>query len=86
MATGQTNWDRNLAWPVTVRGGGAIATLSEAREFILNLSDSVQDRSHWLLAAELLLRAADSGSDSDIEWTTLQIERALITDGRPGLE
>jgi hypothetical protein len=65
-----------------MRGGDAIATLSDARGLILNLPDSIQNRAHWLFAAGLLLRAADSGSDSDIERATLQIERALIADGR----
>ena len=81
-ASDPVNWDRKLAWPVTVRGGGPIATLTNARVFILNLPDSIQGRAHWLLATELLLKAADSGSDSDIERATLQIERALVADGR----
>jgi hypothetical protein len=82
VATDQAKWNRSLAWRVTVRNRSAIATLSDARMLILDLPASVQDRAHWLFAAGLLLRAADSGSDSDIERATLQIERALIADGR----
>jgi hypothetical protein len=82
VATDQAKWNRSLAWRVTVRIRSAIATLSDARMLILDLPASVQDRAHWLFAAGLLLRAADSGSDSDIERATLQIERALIADGR----
>jgi hypothetical protein len=82
VATDQANWDRSLAWPITVRDGRAIATLTDARMLILDLPDSIQKRTHWLLATELLLKAADSGSDNDIERATLQIERALIADGR----
>ena len=86
MATDQPNWDRSLAWPVTVPGGRAIATLSDARGLILNLPNSIQSRGHWLFAAGLLLRAGDSGSDGDIEQATLQIERSLIADGRTSPE
>jgi hypothetical protein len=82
VATDRANWDRSLAWPITVRDGRAIATLTDARMLILDLPDSIQKRTHWLLATELLLKAADSGSDNDIERATLQIERALIADGR----
>jgi hypothetical protein len=82
VATDRANWDRSLAWPITVRDGRAIATLTDARMLILDLPDSIQKRAHWLLATELLLKAADSGSDNDIERATLQIERALIADGR----
>jgi hypothetical protein len=82
VATDRANWDRSLAWPITVRDGRAVATLTDARMLILDLPDSIQKRTHWLLATELLLKAADSGSDNDIERATLQIERALIADGR----
>ena len=85
-AAGQANWDRKLAWPVTVRGGGPIATLSDARLFILDLPDTIQGRLTWQYAADLLLKAAESGSDGDTEQATLQIERALIRDGRLGQE
>jgi hypothetical protein len=78
----KANWDRKLAWPVTVRDGEAVATLSDARRLILNLPDSIQQRVTWQGAAEVLLMAAESGSDGDIEQATLQIERALIHDGR----
>jgi hypothetical protein len=82
VATDEANWDRSLAWPVTVPGGRAIATLSDARGLILDLPNTVRRRGHWMFAAGLLLRADESGSDSDIERATLQIERALIADSR----
>jgi hypothetical protein len=83
-ASEPANWDRRLAWPVTVRGGGPIATLADARAFILNLPDTTQHRIRWQHAANLLLKAADSESDADIERATLEIERALIVDARLG--
>ena len=85
-ATNQANWDRSLAWPITARDGRAVATLSDARALILNLPNTIQNRAHWLFAAGLLLRADESGSDSDIERATLQIERALIADSRTSPE
>jgi hypothetical protein len=52
----------------------------------LSDANSIQSGGHWLFAAGLLLRAGDSGSDSDIERATLQIERSLIADGRTSRE
>jgi hypothetical protein len=40
-----------------------------------------QVRPHWDFAAELLLRAAQTGRDDDIEAATAQMERALRVDG-----
>jgi hypothetical protein len=75
-----------LRGPSLLPGERAIATLSDARGLILNLPNTIKSRGHWLFAAGLLLRAGDSGSDSDIERATLQIERSLIADGRTSRE
>jgi len=40
-----------------------------------------QARPHWDFAAELLLRAAETREESDIEMATAQMERALRVDG-----
>jgi hypothetical protein len=40
-----------------------------------------QARPHWDFAAELLLRAAQTKEESDIEMATTQMERALRVEG-----
>jgi hypothetical protein len=40
-----------------------------------------QARPHWDFAAELLLKAAQTGEDADIEAATAQMERALRVEG-----
>jgi hypothetical protein len=40
-----------------------------------------QARPHWDFAAELLLKAAETGEPDDIEAATAQIERALRVEG-----
>ena len=40
-----------------------------------------QARPHWYFAAELLLKAAATKEDSDIEVATAQMDRALRVEG-----
>jgi hypothetical protein len=40
-----------------------------------------QGRPHWDFAAELLLRAAETGKRRDVEAATAQMERALRVEG-----
>jgi len=40
-----------------------------------------QARPHWDFAAELSLKAAQTGGESDIEMATAQMERALRVEG-----
>jgi len=39
------------------------------------------ERPHWDFAAELLLKAAETSAEDDIEAATAQMERALRVDG-----
>jgi hypothetical protein len=41
-----------------------------------------QARPHWDFAAELLLRAAETGKWEDVEEATAQMERELRVEGR----
>jgi len=58
-----------------------LATLQDAARFIGQMKPWRQARPHWDFAAELLLKAAQTKEESDIEIATAQIERALRVEG-----
>ena len=53
-----------------------LATLEDAARFIALMKPFRQARPHWDFAAELLLRAAETGKRRDVEAATAQMERA----------
>jgi hypothetical protein len=61
--------------------GVELATLEDAARFVGLLRSWRQARPHWDFAAELLLKAAQTRRESDIEMATAQMERALRVDG-----
>jgi hypothetical protein len=58
--------------------GDPMHTLSDARMYVLALPPGVQQQDDWQHAAHLLMAAADSESETDIEQATFQLERALL--------
>ena len=59
-----------------------MATLEDAARFMGHMRPWRQVRPHWDFAAELLLRAAETREESEIEMATAaQMERALRVDG-----
>jgi hypothetical protein len=61
--------------------GAELATLEDAARFVGLMRPWRQVRPHWDFAADLLLKAAETGEEDDIEAATAQMERALRTDG-----
>ena len=61
--------------------GAELATLEDAARFVGLMRPWHQARPHWDFAAELLLKAAQTGEESDIEMATAQMERALRVEG-----
>jgi hypothetical protein len=61
--------------------GAELATLADAARFIGLMKTWRQSRPHWDFAAELLLKAAQTRKESDIEMATSQMERALRVEG-----
>ena len=61
--------------------GAELATLEDAARFIGLMRPWRQARPHWHFAAELLLKAAQTKEESDIEIATAQMERALRVEG-----
>ena len=60
--------------------GVELATLEDAALFMGHMRPWRQTRPHWDYNAELVLIAATTGEDADIERATAQMERALRRD------
>lgn len=81
----RSGWSQALAYPLPVKGGGELTTLSEARAFIVNeVPPDRHQRQCWQLAGRLIIHAAKSGID--IEAATLAVESALFLDYRLDLK
>jgi hypothetical protein len=61
--------------------GVGLATLEDAARFVSLLRSRRQTRPHWDFAAELLLKAAETGKRRDVEAATAQMEHALRAEG-----
>jgi hypothetical protein len=57
--------------------GAGLATLEDAARFVGLMKPRRQARPHWDFAAALLLTAAETGKQRDVEAATAQMERAL---------
>jgi hypothetical protein len=73
---------RKLTCAIEPTGGpGAILeTLEDCAKFMGHMHRWRQARPHWDHAAELVLKAATTGEEADIERATAQMERALRRD------
>ena len=60
--------------------GVELATLEDAARFMGHMRPWRQARPHWDCAAELVLIAATTGEEADIERATAQTERASRRD------
>jgi len=65
----------------TAGPGAELATLEDAARFVRLLRSWRQGRPHWDFAAELLLKAAETGKRRDVEAAMSQMERALRAEG-----
>ena len=61
--------------------GAELATLEDAARFVGLIRPWRQARPHWDFVAELLLKAAQTRDESDVEMATAQMERALRVEG-----
>ena len=62
-------------------GPGAELATSEDARFVGLMRPWRQARPHWDFAAKLLLKAAQTKEEPDIEMATAQMERALRVEG-----
>jgi hypothetical protein len=74
------HWESKLSRIIELRDGTKLATLTDARAFILELPEADQQRSAWYIAVVQLLAAAEEGGS--IEDATYAIERALFFDAK----
>ena len=58
-----------------------LATLEDAARFVSLMRPWRQARPHWDFAAELLLKAAETRAEDDVEAATAQMECALRVEG-----
>jgi hypothetical protein len=79
MGGEMANWELKLSRAIVPIHGEPIHTLSEARAYILSLPPGTRHQDDWQRAADLLMAAVYSASESDIEQATFQIERALLS-------
>jgi hypothetical protein len=61
--------------------GAELATLEDAARFVGLMRRWRQARPHWDFAAELLLKAAETGKRRDVKAATTQMEFALRVEG-----
>ena len=61
--------------------GAELAKLEDAARFVGLMRPWRQARPHWDFAAKLLLKAAQTKEEPDIEMATAQMERALRVEG-----
>ncbi len=54
-------WSSPFDDPIRLRGGGKLATLQQAADYIVELPESVQHEPHWQIAVENLINAAETG-------------------------
>jgi len=72
-----------LARVIELTGGPGVelVTLGDAARFVGQMKPFRQARPHWDFAGELLLKAAETREEEDIEAATAQMERALRVEG-----
>lgn len=75
------SWQKPLPQPIRLKDRRKITTLSEAGQFILRLSASIQAHPTVTYATELLMVAAQTGKPDDIKDAGLQVHRALKHNG-----
>ncbi|HEY4405183.1 MAG TPA: hypothetical protein VGN55_11120 [Xanthobacteraceae bacterium] len=72
------DWGLALSHTIAPLRGEPLATLSDARAYILALAPGVQHQPDWQRAADLLIVAAKSKHGLDLEQATFALERALF--------
>jgi hypothetical protein len=54
-------WSTPFDEPVPLRGGGRLATLQQAADYIMKLPEDIQQQERWQIAVENLIHAAETG-------------------------
>jgi hypothetical protein len=75
------SWSYKFKKPITLKDGRTIATLAEARDFVLSLPAARQMAPLWQYAVTLMLEVAYHGGAPSLVGARMQITRALKTEG-----
>jgi hypothetical protein len=78
------HWDKPLVFMITPKSGPmrSMTTLLDANQALLNdLPKGFLRRAHWLAAGNLLVKAAETGDDDDIQEATDELLRAIEAEG-----
>jgi hypothetical protein len=76
-------WSTPFDDPIPLRRGPKLRTLQEAADYIMRLPDHAQRETHWQIAIEHLIKAAEQGGG----WVTfarIGMLRALNAQSRRG--
>jgi hypothetical protein len=76
------NWKLPLCRAITPIGGVPMYTLADVRDLIAELPKGTRQQEAWDRAADRLIKAAESGRDTEIEAATFNVEWALFLEQR----
>lgn len=79
------SWDAKLSRSLAPVDHAPLATLADARAYMLELPDSIAEWNAWQHAAKLLLAASEAPTKVAIGAATDQVERALFLSYRMDL-
>ena len=72
-------WSTPFDEPIALRGGGRLATLQQAADYIMKLPENIQQQERWQIAVENLIHAAETGGGW-LMFARIGMLRALNTD------
>jgi hypothetical protein len=72
-------WSTPFDEPIPLRGGGRLATLQQAADYIMKLPEDIQQQERWQIAVENLIHAAETGGGW-LMFARIGILRALNAD------
>jgi hypothetical protein len=75
------SWSSPLTSPIVLKDGRVLVTLHDAANLFMDMSQDRQAHDWTNYAIELLIKAAESGSEASIENATRQVQRALFREG-----
>ena len=73
-------WSTPFDDPIALPGGGRLATLQQAADYIMRLPQEVQQQPRWQTAIENLINAAEAGGGW-LMFARIGVMRALNADG-----
>jgi len=74
-------WSTPFDDPIPLQGGGRLATLQQAADYVMGLSEEAQHEAHWQVAVENLINAAETGGGW-LMFARIAMMRALNADGK----